>query len=71
MSLAVCACLFEWAALLDGAVEADDVVVAHHLEASLLVPAVDVFDGEVFALNGGRAVDDDFVDRSHDKVIFL
>ena len=58
------------AALLDGPVKPDDIVVANHLEAPGLVPAVDVGSGEVLALRSGRTVDDDFGDLSH-KMNFL
>lgn len=55
------------AALLDGPVKPDDVMVANHLEAPGLVPAVDVGSREVLALRGGRTVDDEFSDLSHRK----
>ena len=55
------------AALLDGSVKPDDVVVANHLEAPGLVPAVDVGSGEVLALGSGGTVDDEFGDLSHKK----
>ena len=58
------------AALLDGPVKPDDIVVANHLEAPGLVPAVDVGSGEVLALGGGRTVDDEFSDLSHRKNFF-
>ena len=51
------------AALLDGAVQADDVVVADAVEAALAVPAVDVGHAHVLPGIGGRAVDDDGVLR--------
>lgn len=53
------------AALLDGPVKPDDVVVANHFEASLPMPAVDVGSGEVLALGSGGTVDDEFGDLSH------
>lgn len=55
------------AALLDGPVKPDDVMVANHLEAPVFVPAVDVGSGEVLALGGGGTVDDEFSDLSHRK----
>lgn len=55
------------AALLDGPVKPDDVMVANHLEAPVFVPAVDVGSGEVLALGSGGTVDDEFGDLSHRK----
>ena len=51
------------AALLDGAVQADDVVVADAVEAAFAVPAVDVGHAHVLPGIGRRAVDDDGVLR--------
>jgi hypothetical protein len=51
-------------ALLDRAIELDDVVVADLLEAALAVPAVDVGCVKVLALAGGRTVNDNEVDAS-------
>ena len=56
---------FQRTALLDGAVKTDHIVVANHHEAPLLVPAVDIGNGEVPAFRGGGTVDYDFSDCSH------
>lgn len=52
-------------AVVDRAVEIDDVVVTDFVELTLPVNFVEVVDGVVFARVGGRAVDDDFVDRAN------
>ena len=70
VALAVCPGLFEWAARVYGAVQVDDVVVAHVAEALGLVPAADVVGRERAAFGGGGAVDDDFVDGTHDGEFF-
>lgn len=68
MTGTVGSCHFERTALFDGSVKADDEVVTYHLEASLLVPAVDILHGKVFAFDGGRTVYDDFGYRSHRRI---
>ena len=45
----------------DGAVEADDVMIADGPEATGTVPAVDVGSGDVLSRTGGGTVDDDGV----------
>ena len=70
VALAVSPGLFERAARVYGAVQVDDVVVTHVAEALGLVPAADVVGGERAAFGGGGAVDDDFVDGTHDGEFF-
>ena len=67
VTLAVGTGHFKRAALFDGTVKADDIVVANHLEASGFVPAVDVRHGIVLALGSGGTMDDEFGDLSHRK----
>lgn len=50
----------------NAAVEVDDVVIAYAAESTLTMPAVDVGNGEVSALFGGGAMEDDFGDVTHD-----
>ena len=69
MALAVRARLFYGSALVDGAVEADDVVVAYAVEAPLAMPSVNVGGGERLALGGGGAVDDDVGYFSHGVLV--
>ena len=57
--------LFDGPAIVDAAVKVYHEVITDAAESTLLVPPVDVLDGEVTAFDGGTAVDDDFVDRSH------
>ena len=45
----------------DGAVEADDVMIADGPEATGTVPAVDIGSGDVLSRTGGGTVDDDGV----------
>lgn len=56
---------FYRSACFDSPIYANDVVIAHHLEVSLTMPAVDVLHDEVLAFDCGRAVDDDLGYRSH------
>lgn len=67
VSLAVGTNHFEGTALFDGSVKADDIVVANHLEATGLVPTVDVGNGIVPAPGSGGTVDDDFTNLSHSR----
>ena len=50
-------------------------VIADAVEASLAMPAINIFNGEVLALCSGTAMNDDFCNFSHDffffDVIFL
>lgn len=66
MSPAVCADLIKCAALLDGAIKCNDVVVTDFLHTFLAVPLVNVACVVVFARACGRAVDDDVVEVSHE-----
>lgn len=65
VSLAVRALVLELTTFLHMSVQTDDVVVADALEASLLVPAVNLLGTDVHARRRGGAVDDDFIDGSH------
>ena len=56
---------FECASSLAGAVDTDDVMVAHAGETTLLVPAVDVENGEVPAFFGIGTMEDNQIDISH------
>lgn len=67
MTSAVSSDHFGRAALFDGPVKTDDVMVANHLKSPLPVPAVDVGSTEVLALGSGGTVDDDFGDFSHSQ----
>lgn len=67
VTLAVSSDHFEWATGVDAAVTIDDIVVANHLEAPGLVPAVDVGYGIVLALGSGGTVDDELGDFSHNQ----
>ena len=71
VALTVGALLLEGPALLDGAVEEDEVVVATASPSSGTVPAVDVGKGVVHPLGGGTTVDDDLGYVSHFGVVRL
>lgn len=52
---------------MDGSITIDHIVIADGPESSLLVPFSNVFDSIVSALWSGRAMDDDFLNSSHDS----
>ena len=59
------------AAYLNASVEQHDVVVANGSETLLTVPTVDVGGGERFALASGGAMDYDFVNLSHNRMLIV
>lgn len=59
--------LREGPALFDGAIKADDVVVADGGEAAAAMPCVYLCGCMEASLGGGAAVDDDFVDLAHGR----
>ena len=67
---AVCADLVERSAGEDCAVQPHDVVVSHVAKALGLVPAANVVHGEGASFRRGGAVDNDFVDVSHNQFLF-
>ncbi len=52
-------------ALVDGAVTVDDEVIADATEAALMMPLVYLLYGEILALRGCGAMEDDFTYASH------
>ena len=66
VTFAVCANLALRPACVYAAVTIYHEVIADAVEASLAMPAVDVLDGEVLALCGGTAMNDDFPYLTHD-----
>ena len=70
VTFAVCANLALRPACVYAAVTIYHEVIADAVEASLAMPAVDVLDGEVLALCGGTAMNDDFCYFSDDFSFF-
>ena len=70
VTFAVCANLALRPACVYAAVTIYHEVIADAIEASLAMPAVDVLDGEVLALCGGTAMNNDFCNFSHDFFFF-
>ena len=66
MALAVGADACERASRFDGAVESDNIVVADGFEAYMSVIVSDFGSADVAGGRCGRAMDDDFVDVTHD-----
>ena len=65
MAGGVCAYATNVAALVDAAVEIDDIVVAYTSKTALSMPLVDVGDGVVSALGGCRAMHNNLSNVSH------
>ena len=70
VTFAVCANLACRPTCLYAAVTIYHEVITYAAEASLAMPTVDVLDGEVLALCGGTAMNDDFCYFSHDFSLF-
>ena len=70
VTFAVCANLALRSACVNAAVTIYYEVITYAVEASLAMPAVDIFNGEVLALCGGTAMNDDFCNFSHDFSFF-
>ena len=71
VTFAVCANLALRSACVYAAVTIYHEVIADAVEASLAMPTVDVLDGEVLALCGGTAMNDDFCYFSHDFLFLM
>ena len=70
VTFAMCANQIFRSACVNAAVSVNYEVIAYAVEASLAMPAVDVLDGEVLALCGGTAMNNDFCNFSHDFFFF-
>lgn len=68
VTFAMCANLVLRSGCVYAAVSINHEVIADAVEASLSMPAVDVFDGKVLALFGGTTMNDDFCYFSHDRL---
>ena len=68
VTFAVCANLVHRSSWVYAAVKTNYKVITYAVEASLAMPAVDIFDSEVLALFSGTAMNDDFCYFSHDRL---